>query len=297
MVRKASENSVLFKPILEGKDIRKYRYENSELYLINTHNGSKKDDIPPINVKQNYPVIYEYLNSFGNSIKHRSDQGVHWTNLRNCAYLNEFEKPKLIWGNLNQYATFTVDLSGVFINAPANFLTAKSRDISIAYLGAVLNSKLTTLLMRKIGYERRGGYVEYKKVFVEQLPIPQINIERERPFEILVSYILFLYELGEKEPINEFVPNKHIVEVFEEVIDAMVLELYFEEDFKRENLSFIEYAIRDFVALEKSDDVKDRKEIVHASYQKLREDKNEIRNNLKLMGIRLKELVNTINTV
>ena len=89
--------------------------------------------------------------------------------------------------------------------------------------------------------------------------------------------------------------NSHLVEQFEEVIDALVYELYFEEDFRRAEIEFLKYAARDFPSIERlarSDKIK----TVHAAYQTLRRQDNEIRNNLKLMDIRLEDLIMPIKT-
>ena len=74
----------------------------------------------------------------------------------------------------------------------------------------------------------------------------------------------------------------------------MVFELYFPDDFKSVDIEFIKYAERDFKPIEKE---KNKEQVIHNAYQNLREKKNEIRNNLKLMDIRLEELIMPIKTV
>ncbi len=192
LIAEDPRSAEIIKPVLRGRDIKKYRAEFAGLWLINTHNGIKEKGIPPINVEKEYPVIYRYLESFGADIQKRSDKGVHWSNLRNCAYLEEFEKPKIAWGNLNKYATFSFEESNFFINNPTNLMTTKSNEVSLKYLLAIFNSKITTYLMRKIGYERNGGYVEYKKVFIEQLPIPIVSNEQSKLLEVKASEIFEL---------------------------------------------------------------------------------------------------------
>ncbi len=93
-----------------------------------------------------------------------------------------------------------------------------------------------------------------------------------------------------KKEISNHVPNSYIAQLFEEVIDAMVMELYFKEDFENEGIEFIKYAERDFESIEEKDE-QEQIEIIHNAYQKLREKDNEIRNNLKLMDIKLADIV------
>ena len=92
-------------------------------------------------------------------------------------------------------------------------------------------------------------------------------------------------------------PNSHLVEQFEEVIDALVYELYFEEDFRRAEIEFLKYAKRDFPPIEGLKlNHAEKIKIIHNAYQTLRQKDNEIRNNLKLMDIRLADLIMPIKT-
>lgn len=89
----------LIKPILRGKDIKRYRYEWADLWVINTHNGytsAFKSKIPPIDIEK-YPAIKAHLDSHHDAITTRSDQGDTPYHLRNCAYLEDFEKEKIVY--------------------------------------------------------------------------------------------------------------------------------------------------------------------------------------------------------
>ena len=97
------------------------------------------------------------------------------------------------------------------------------------------------------------------------------------------------------EQVNEYVPNSHLVEQFETVIDALVYELYFEDDFRAAEISFLKYAIRDFPSIEKLE-TPEKIEVIHNSYQKLTNAAGEIQTNLRLMEIRLAELLTPIKT-
>ena len=96
LIAESSNSAEIIQPILRGRDLKKYSYEFSGFYLINTHNGVAKNNIERIKVKGNYPFIYNYLLSFLPQIEQRQDQGKDWTNLRNCAYLEDFNKPKIV---------------------------------------------------------------------------------------------------------------------------------------------------------------------------------------------------------
>lgn len=163
------------------------------------------------------------------------------------------------------------------------------------YLCSLLNSRYSSFYLINKFKDKHlaGGYLAINKSTIEQLPLIQCN--DETVFCNLVDYIMFLKKLDSSKAINDFVLNSHLVQLFEEVIDALVYELYFEEDFKKAGIEFMKYAQRDFESIEGKGE-KEAIEIIHKAYQKLREKDNEIRNNLMLMDIKLADLIMPIKT-
>ena len=172
-----SKTAELIRPILLGRDIKRYGYDWANLWLINTHNGIK-GKFPRIHI-EDYPAVKKWLDEGGiayngklykgfSQIANRADQGDTPYNLRNCAYLEDFSKPKIVWGNLNLTASYAMIQDNSFINAPSPMIIPASK-----FLLAVLNSKLADFYIRQLGVMRNGGYFEYKPMFVEELPVPQ----------------------------------------------------------------------------------------------------------------------------
>ncbi len=81
------------RPILRGRDIKRYGYDWAGLWLINTHNGVK-GVMPRIKI-EDYPAVKRHLDLYWDKIKKRADQGDTPYNLRNCAYVDDFNKPKM----------------------------------------------------------------------------------------------------------------------------------------------------------------------------------------------------------
>ena len=110
----------IIRPILRGRDIRRYSYEWAGLWLINTHNGVKgkfdKIDI------ENFPAIKKHLDKFWERIKDRTDQGDTPYNLRNCAYMEDFLRPKIIYPNMTKFLPFVYDEGGYYTNQKCFFL-------------------------------------------------------------------------------------------------------------------------------------------------------------------------------
>ena len=95
----------LIRPILRGRDIKRYGYEWANLWLINTHNGVK-GRIPRIHI-EDYPAVKAHLDLYWDKIKDRADQGDTPYNLRNCAYLEDFSKPKIVWKRIGSILRFS----------------------------------------------------------------------------------------------------------------------------------------------------------------------------------------------
>ena len=158
----------LIRPILRGRDIKRYGYDWAGLWLINTHNGVK-GVMPRVDIEE-YPAVKQHLDKYWDKISRRADKGDTPYNLRNCAYVDDFSKPKIVWGNLNLRASFAMALDNSFVNAPSPMIVPASK-----YLLGMLNSKIADYYIRNLGVTRNGGYFEYKPMFVEQLPVPSIS--------------------------------------------------------------------------------------------------------------------------
>ena len=161
----------LIRPILRGRDIKRYGYNWANLWLINTHNGIR-GKLERVHI-EDYPAIKAHLDQYWDRISKRADKGDTPYNLRNCAYLEDFFKPKIVWGNLNLEGAYSYAPDGMFINAPSPFIATSNTAIL-----HILNSKIADYYIRSLGVTRNGGYFEYKPMFVEKLPIPKCGLER-----------------------------------------------------------------------------------------------------------------------
>ncbi|MFN5891207.1 MAG: TaqI-like C-terminal specificity domain-containing protein, partial [Dolichospermum sp.] len=187
-------------------------YEFSGFYLINTHNGVAKNNIERIKVKENYPFIYNYLLSFLPEIKQRQDQGKHWTNLRNCAYLEDFHKPKIVWGEISDQPKFAFDDSNYYAEATTFLMTGEK----LKYLLAILNSKLSEWYFNQISTTTGMGTNRWKKYKIEMLPIKEPTETEELLLETIVNQILAAKKSDPKADTT----------ALEAEIDQLVYQLY-----------------------------------------------------------------------
>ena len=132
----------LIRPILRGRDIKRYGYVDNGLYLINTHNGVK-GKFPRIKI-EDYPAIKAHLDQFWDKIEKRADQGDTPYNLRNCAYLEDFSRPKIIWKRIGSILRFSYDNKGC-LGLDSTCFAAGGH---IEYLCCILNSLMGHYLLK-----------------------------------------------------------------------------------------------------------------------------------------------------
>ncbi len=217
--RKRTET--LIKPILRGKDIKRYSYEWAGEWVINTHNGytsNLKSKIPPIDIEK-YPTIKAHLDSHYDTIATRSDQGDTPYHLRNCAYLEDFEKEKIVYPETSQGAYFIYENSGIFLEKTAFMIVSDAYNLKL--LTALLNSKLITFYFKNfcggciLG---KSGY-QYNKHALEKIPIPQITPKNQKLAHKITDGAKAILEAKEKDP-------KANTQKLEKEIDALVYQLY-----------------------------------------------------------------------
>ncbi|NAT11143.1 hypothetical protein C4E22_06340 [ANME-1 cluster archaeon AG-394-G06] len=143
-------------------------------------------------------------------------------------YYTEFEKPKICWGNLCDTASFTIDFESFYINAPACILNSNDK-----YLLGCMNSKLLWRFLQEIAAGRRGGFIEAKPFYVEQLPIRTIDFSNHAEVakhDKLISLVDNMLELQRKYHDARMGRDKELYErrikVVDAQIDGLVYDLY-----------------------------------------------------------------------
>ena len=132
----------LIRPILRGRDIKRYGYVDNGLFLINTHNGIR-GKLPRIDIND-YPAVKTHLDQYWDRIVTRADKGDTPYNLRNCAYLEDFLKPKIIWKRIGSILRFSYDNKGCLGLDSTCFAVGEH----IEYLCCVLNSLMGHYLLK-----------------------------------------------------------------------------------------------------------------------------------------------------
>ena len=155
----------LIRPILRGRDIKRYGYNWAGLWLINTHNGIR-GKLERIHI-EDYPAVKAHLDLYWDKISKRADKGETPYNLRNCAYLEDFSKQQIVWIELSDEPKFSFAENITSVNT-VFFLTGEH----VLHILGLLNSKLITWYFRHcIGTTSGVGTNRWLKYTIEQIPI------------------------------------------------------------------------------------------------------------------------------
>ncbi|MFP6225401.1 class I SAM-dependent DNA methyltransferase [Helicobacter pylori] len=230
--RKRTET--LIKPILRGKDIKRYSYEWAHLWVIfipwhfpNT-NSPKNMEENEQDFSIHYPIIYSHLLSHKDKLlkrnKDETGKRYEWYCLQRWAanYLQDFEKEKIVYGEIVQEPRFYLDngeceLGYFYAEATSFILTGEH----LRYLLGMLHSKLITFAFKTFyagGGLGESGY-RYKKAFIERLPIPKITEKNQELADKITDGTKQILALKEKDP-------KANTQRLEKEIDALVYQLY-----------------------------------------------------------------------
>ena len=186
--RKRTEQ--IIRPILRGRDIKRYGYDWAGLYLIATHNGIPEKEIKRIDIK-NYPSLKRHLDAHWEKIASRSDMGDTPYNLRSCAYMDDFNKPKIVWADLARTGNaFIYDEAG-FTAPNTTYLIASDDTSMLKYLIGLLNSKAMLQYLDWVSAKLDETGWRWFKQYVELFPIPSTSTDAVRIIN-LVNKVLML---------------------------------------------------------------------------------------------------------
>ena len=186
----------LIRPILRGRDIKRYGYNWANLWLINTHNGIR-GKLERIHI-EDYPAVKAHLDQYWDRISKRADKGDTPYNLRNCAYLEDFSKPKIIYPNMTKYMPFVYDEANFMTNQKCFIITGQN----MAYLNAFLNSSLFKYCFRDSFPELQGGTRELSKIFFDKIPVKLVSLEQNEIFRKIVNSVQSDYTIEQTKYID-----------------------------------------------------------------------------------------------
>jgi hypothetical protein len=210
----------VIKPWLRGRDIKKWRTEWAELYVLFTRRGT---DI------EKYPAVKRHLGHFREDLEPKKKETdrrgrkpgpYKWFEIQdNIAYFAEFEKEKIVYQEIATYQSFGYAESGTFCNNKCFLLPGKDD-----FLLGILNSKLAWWFICNLTSALTGGARAMQMPYMEQLPIPDVPPEQQQPIVELVDQILAAKK-SPPAPLSQRGEQTDIAPL-EAEIDRLVYQLY-----------------------------------------------------------------------
>ena len=205
LIKEDKKSAEIIKPLLRGRDIKRYSYVNNGLYLlfIPWHFPLHKDDSitgasekAEKEFKKQYKAIYNHLLQYkdGLSNRNKDETGIRyeWYALQRCAasYYEEFDKPKLIYPETTTSSNFYYDESNFYPDKTNFIMTGKY----IKYIMAVLSSKIGLYGFYNFYSKIKLGSVgfQYRKDALELFPIPEADSKTKNNITKLVDDIITL---------------------------------------------------------------------------------------------------------
>ena len=162
----------IIRPILRGRDIKRYGYEFADLYIITTF-PSLKIDI------ESYPAVKQHLLSFGyDRLKQTGDKGARkktnnkWFETQDSiSYWEDFYKQKIIYPDISEKLNFQIVEEEFYFNNTTYFITSYTEDLS--YLLKFLNSNLIDWYYKTLSVQLGEKAVRMFTIYVLNIPIPK----------------------------------------------------------------------------------------------------------------------------
>ncbi|MDD5094490.1 MAG: TaqI-like C-terminal specificity domain-containing protein [Dehalococcoidia bacterium] len=216
LIAEHPSSAEVLKPFLRGRDVKRWRVEPQDLWLIFTRHG--------INIKK-YPAIRAHLEKFRTQLMPKPDDwdedkkgkwpgrkpgSYEWYEIQdNIAYWHEFERSKITYPDITDECAFALDSSSLYPDCTLFMVPEGS-----SYLLSILNSSVNRFFFPQICPKVRGNFMRFKSIYVEQIPIP--SCADPKPIETLVERILTAKSANPEADVS----------ALERQIDELVYRLY-----------------------------------------------------------------------
>lgn len=239
LIAEDPKSKEILKPFLRGRDVKRWRIEYEDLWLIFTRRGT---DIAK------YPAIKKHLAQHRKALEPKPDDwptGKKWGGRKpgpyewyeiqdNIAYWEEFAVPKVIYPDIYEHQSFAYDDKGYFATNTTYFIP---HDTHARFLTAILNSMPVEWFYGQISNRIRGGYLRAFSDSMQQIPIPATEPPVVRAVELMHDLVAALYANNNQDPRSR---DTLMRDYYEQVLNALVYELYLPEDVHTAGLHFFD---------------------------------------------------------
>ena len=224
LIKADPKSDEIIKPFIRGRDVKRWRVQPQDLWLIFTRRGTDIDQ---------YPAVKRHLEPFREALepKPRDWTGGTWLGRKagsyewfeiqdNVAYWKEFEGPKIVYPDIYEHQSFAWDVSGSYGANTCYFIPTTER-----WMAAVLNSNLIEWYYRQVSSAIRGGYLRAFSEVMQYVPIARATDSQRDAMDVVVGALT--------EKANA---------ALEQLLNGFVYELYFPKDLHARGLRLFDAA-------------------------------------------------------
>lgn len=280
----------LMKPLLKGDQVHRYVDLDTDINVLFPYSvtaGKARNQVRLLSkndLQRNYPLGWKYLCQCEEVLKSRENGAFNdneWYRFsRNQGIFFE-NQAKLVSPDISLGGNFAFDIKGQYYMTTTVYGYIKDVNIKEDYhfwLG-LMNSKLVWFYLQNTGTVLANGYFRYKPAYLENFPVPEkIDPKHEHVFVTLVDYISHIRaQVDTKSSANA--RDAVMVSYFEQIIDALVYELYFPEELHSHDRHFMRLMQRENLpALNQSQENQIRQ--IRQIFEQLFETNHPVRQNL-----------------
>jgi hypothetical protein len=239
LIEQDQKNEEIIRPLLRGRDIKRYGYEFADLYLLFIPWHFPLHTDPAIQgasglaehaFQQQYPAIYNHLLKYKKELskRNKAETGIRyeWYALQRWGanYIDDFSKQKIVYPNMTKFLPFYFDNQGFYQNDKSFMIVGED----IAFLTAFFNSSLFKYCFLDNFPELQGGTRELRKIFFDKISVLKVDIETNNLFEDKIK------EIQKLKVQNIETKDKEIE------LDNLIFDLYQLTDEEKEIIGFIE---------------------------------------------------------
>lgn len=220
LIAQDPKSAEIIKPILRGRDIKRYKADFANLWLIGTFPALR------VNIDE-YPAIRDYLKTFGkklnqtgeeytdedgNKVKSRKRTGNKWFETQDqISYHQEFEKRKIVWPMVSSgNSSFCIVGPGYLLNNKCFIITGTK----LLHILGMLNSKLAWFYF-KATESPLGDSFEIRTPGMLAFPAKKLTVTEQHQLEELVEKLLSVKKDGEDTSELESQINQLVYQLYD----------------------------------------------------------------------------------
>jgi len=243
----------LFHPVMSGTDVRPFAALPHRQFILFPYEVENEEAslIPFATLKKRFPKTAAYLEKNHERLAARESRKFDdssWHRFGRNQNLGIQERKKICVPRLVEKLNGTLDIDGKHYldNVDVGGITIcpeRLSDFSLTYLLAIINSSVARWFFPNVSAPFRGGWWSANRQFVSRLPVILPTPEQRSACDLFVEQLLWLRRQPTViQPDRNHPQDPLIASYFEQMMNALVYELFFPQELHAAGLKFFELA-------------------------------------------------------